>query len=69
MVLFFLFLQMLAVKFSGNFFVNLLGVWTVSRSRDNSGIPCTPYTFRVRIRVTIRVRIRIRVTVRIRVRD
>ena len=40
-----------------------------SIKRHNSGIPYTPYTFRVRIRVGIRVRIRIRVRVRIRVRD
>ena len=36
-----------------------------------SGIPYTPYSFRVRIRVRIRIRVRVRISVRvgIRVRD
>ena len=34
----------------------------------NSGIPYTPYTFRVRIRIRIRVRVRIRIRVRVRIR-
>ena len=36
---------------------------------SNSGIPYTPYTFRVRIRIRVRIRVRVRVRVRIRVRD
>ena len=35
----------------------------------NSGIPYTPYTFRVRVRIRVRIRIRVRVRVRVRVRD
>ena len=38
------------------------------KNQHNSGIPYTPYTFRVRIRVRIRVKVRVRVRVRIRVR-
>ena len=34
----------------------------------NSGIPYTPYIFRVRIRVRIGVRIRVRIRIRVRVR-
>ena len=39
-----------------------------SKLGHNSGIPYTPYIFRVRIRVRIRVRVRIRIRVRVRVR-
>ena len=48
----------------------LLPFWACAytiKLRHNSGIPYTPYSFRVRIR--IRVRISVSVRVRIRVRD
>ena len=48
------------------------GYWFVKLSSwHNSGIPCAPYSLRVRIRIRVRIttRIRIRVRVRIRVRD
>ena len=34
----------------------------------NSGIPYTPYSFRVRIRIRIRVRVKVRISVRVRIR-
>ena len=37
------------------------------KSRHNSGISYTPYSFRVRIRVRIRIRVRVRVRVRVRI--
>ena len=45
-----------------NVIVSYSSIW------HNSGIPYTPYNFRVRITVRIRIRVRVKVKVRVRVR-
>ena len=62
---------MLAINAHQESVVNLLGYRRSSVTQGfghNSGIPYTPYSFRVRIRVGIRVRVRVSVRIRISVR-
>ena len=63
-----IFISIITLSYKG-YSKNWVRICCWKSERHNSGIPYTPYTFRVRIRVRIRIRVRVRARVRIRVRD